>query len=178
MQTEFEIKILDIDVDGIKEKLKKLDAKYIWVKHQKRYVYNFVPATYHKWIRLRTNWNTTTLCIKEIQDESKIDWTKELEVIVDNFDKTNQILNQLWYSSKAYQENIRTSYRLEWCDVEIDQWPMIPTYLEIEWENIDAVKKVLNLLWLENHTTTSENTTAVYKHYWIDDLEKIRELKF
>lgn len=97
---------------------------------------------------------------------------------MDDFDKTNQILKMLWYDFHAYQENIRTSYRLKWCDVEIDQWPMIPTYLEIEWENIDAVKNVLNLISLEDYTTTSKNTTSMYKRYWIDDLEKIKELKF
>lgn len=55
---------------------------------------------------------------------------------------------------------------------------MIPTYLGIEWENIDAVKNVLNLISLEDYTTTSKNTTSMYKRYWIDDLEKIKELKF
>lgn len=178
MQTEFEIKVLDVNVDEIKDKLKKLNAEYIWVKNQKRYVYDFKPACYEKRVRLRTDWDTSTLCIKDIQDESKIDWTKELEIVVDNFDKTNQILEMLWYNFRAYQENIRTSYRLKGCDVEIDQRPMIPTYLEIEGQSTESVKNILILLWLENNITTSENTTAVYKRYWIDDLEKIRELKF
>lgn len=178
MQTEFEIKVLEVDVDSIKKKLKNLWADYIWIKNQKRYVYDFKPPCYEKWMRLRTDWKSSTLCIKDIQNESKIDWTKELEIVVDDFDKTNQILQMLWYDFRAYQENIRTSYKLEWCDVEIDQWPMIPTYLEIEWPNAESVKKVLKILWLEKNITTSENTTKVYQRYGINDLEKIKELKF
>jgi adenylate cyclase class IV len=58
-------------------------------------VYNFTPATYNKWIRLRTNGEKATLCIKEIWDENKIDGVKELEIEVDNFEKTNQILETL-----------------------------------------------------------------------------------
>ncbi len=178
MQTEFEIKILEIDVENMKNKLEKLWAKYIWEKNQKRYVYNFDPASYNRWIRLRTDWKTSTLCIKDIQDESKIDGTKELEIVVDNFEKTNQILEQLWYKSKAYQENTRISYKLDDCDVELDLRPLIPPYLEIEGPDKESVEKVLEKLNVENKTTTSENTTAVYKRYWIEDLEKIKELKF
>ncbi len=178
MQTEFEIKILEIDVENMKNKLEKLWAKYIWEKNQKRYVYNFNPASYNRWIRLRTDWKTSTLCIKDIQDESKIDGTKELEIVVDNFEKTNQILQQLWYKFKAYQENIRTSYTLDNCEIEIDQWPMIPPYLEVEWPDKESVEKVLEKLDTKDKITTSENTTAVYRRYGVDDLEEIKELKF
>jgi len=150
----------------------------MWRKEQKRYVYNFNPASYNRWIRLRTDWKTTTLCIKDIQDESKIDGTRELEIVVDDFEKTNQILKQLWYNSKAYQENIRTSYILDNCEVEIDQWPMIPPYLEIEWPDKKSVESILEKLDVKNKTTTSENTTAVYRRYWIDDLESIKDLRF
>jgi adenylate cyclase class 2 len=41
-------------------------------------------------------------------------------------------LEKLGYNSKAYQENIRTSYTLNNCEIEIDERPMIPAYLEIE----------------------------------------------
>ncbi len=178
MQTEFEIKILEIDTDSIKKKLKILWAQYVWKKDQKRYVYDLNPATYNKWVRLRTNGKQTTLCIKDIQDESKIDGTKELEIMVDDFEKTNQILEKLWYISKAYQENIRTSYILDNCEIEIDQRPLIPPYLEIEWPDKESVEKILNKLDVKGKITTSENTTAVYKRYWISDLEEIKELKF
>ncbi|HKL43773.1 MAG TPA: hypothetical protein VJ892_00675, partial [Candidatus Absconditabacterales bacterium] len=104
--------------------------------------------------------------------------TKELEIVVDNFEKTNQILEQLGYKSKAYQENTRISYKLDDCDVELDLRPLIPPYLEIEGPDKESVEKVLEKLNVENKTTTSENTTAVYKRYGIEDLEKIKELKF
>jgi hypothetical protein len=64
------------------------------------------------------------------------------------------------------------------CEIEIDERPMIPAYLEIEWENEEAVKETLKMLNIKWHITTSENTTAVYKRYWINNLEEIKELKF
>ncbi len=178
MQIEFEIKVLDIDIEFIKNKLDKLGSKYIWRKEFKRYAYDFKPACYEKWIRLRTDWETTTLCTKEIIDESKIDWTKELEVTVDSFENTNELLQKIWYDFRAYQENIRISYTLDDCEIEIDQRPMIPTYLEIEWKNKESVENILKKLDLDDHIQTSENTSAVYRRYGISDMEAIKELKF
>lgn len=178
MQIEFEIKILEIDIEAIKEKLNKLGAKYVWRKEFKRYAYDFKPFVYEKWIRLRTDWETTTLCTKEIIDESKIDGTKELEVIVSDFEKTHQILQKIWYDFRAYQENTRISYTLDDCEIEIDQRPRIPAYLEIEWKSKESVENVLKKLDLDDHIQTSENTSAVYRRYWIPDLEAIKELKF
>ena len=85
-----------------------------------------------KWIRLRTNGKITTLCIKEVADELNIDSTKELEVVVDDFNNMHEILCQLGYLARTYQENKRTSYEFNECSIEIDEWPLIPAYLEIE----------------------------------------------
>jgi adenylate cyclase, class 2 len=53
-------------------------------------------------------------------------------VQVSDFDMTNLLLNELGYIAKAYQENRRTSYVFNACNIEIDEWPGIPPYIEIE----------------------------------------------
>lgn len=178
MKIEYEMKILDIIIEDVKKTLENLKATYKWCAMQKRYVYDFKPVCYEKRVRLRSNGKKTTLCIKEIIDENKIEWMKELEVEVSDFDTTHAILQQLGYSWRAYQENRRTSYSLDWCDIEIDEWPLIPPYLEIEWPNKELVKSIVEKIWITDKIITSENTTAVYKRYWINDLESIEYLSF
>ena len=111
MDTEFEAKILDIDVDNTISKLESLGAKKIKEKKQKRYVYDFSPKKENSWVRLRTDGEKTTLTIKEIKNH-KIDGTKEIEISVDDFQKTNLLLEKLGYFNKGYQENKRMSYIL------------------------------------------------------------------
>ena len=65
-------------------------------------------------------------------DNTKIDGMKELETEVADFHTTHEILQELGYTARAYQENRRTSYSFNDCDVEIDERPLIPPYLEIE----------------------------------------------
>ena len=94
-----------------------------------------------------------------------------------DFEVTNLLLSQLWYKPKLYQENIRESYLMNWVEIEIDSWPLIPAYLEIEWKNIKEDEKTVKLLWFNMNDTTSINTEKVYKKYWIE-ISDIKELKF
>ena len=86
-KTEYEVKILEIDVEKMRKKLYKLWANFIWKFDQKRLVYDFNPVNPDKWIRLRQKWEKSTLTIKEVTSD-KIDWTKELEIKVSSFEDT------------------------------------------------------------------------------------------
>ena len=171
MPIEHEIKILDINIEEIRQRLKTLWAVFINTKNFRRYVYDIYPPIYEKRIRLRTDGKQTTLSVKHIINSQTIDGTQEREITVDDFDKTNELLNQLWYTAKSYQENYRESYTLDGCNIEIDRRPYIPPYLEIEWASIGIVENIISKFWLNNHIHTSENTTDVYRRYGIDNLE-------
>ncbi|MBP9779539.1 class IV adenylate cyclase [Candidatus Gracilibacteria bacterium] len=178
MQTEFEIKILEIDILSIKKRLENLGAISKGSALQQRYVYDFNPAISEKRIRLRNNGKKTTLCIKHMTDDTKIDGMKELETDVGDFHTMREILKELGYIERAYQENRRTSYSYNSCDIEIDERPMIPPYLEIEGPSEEKVKETLKILGLENSLTTSETTSNVYKRYGIENLDSIKKLAF
>lgn len=176
MQTEIEAKILEVNVEDVIAKLNALGAKKIGEKMQKRFVYDFNLKIENSWIRLRTDGAKTTLTVKEIHNDG-IDGTKELEIIVDDFEKTNLLLEKLGYIAKGYQENKRISYILDNVEIEIDFWPQIPPYLEIEAKTIPEVEAMIKKLGFDISQSTSISTIKVYKKYGID-LEAIKELKF
>jgi adenylate cyclase class 2 len=86
-------------------------------------------------------------------------------------------LAALGFTPKSYQENKRTSFLLDGAEVEIDSWPRIPPYMEIEGKSREDVVRVAELLGYAEHGLTGENTTKVYARYGID-LTRISELKF
>ena len=67
---EYELRVLEINSEEIKNKLQELNAKLIEDVFQKRYVYDFHPVEPNKWIRLRTNGKITTLTIKNIESST------------------------------------------------------------------------------------------------------------
>ena len=149
MHTEYEVRILEIDPEDIKRRLEKANAKFEWDRLQKRYVYNFIP---------------------------KIDGTQELEIEVDNFERCHLILKELGYEAKGYQENRRIQYDLNGVEIDIDSWPYIPTYLEIEGPSEEVVYKTVEVLGFKKENCTTLDVDGIYKKYGYD-LEKNCDLK-
>ncbi|GAB3507184.1 CYTH domain-containing protein [Amycolatopsis cihanbeyliensis] len=142
----------------------------------RRYVYDIAPGDDSKWIRLRDTDGESTLTVKEIVSDA-IDGTQEIEVGVDDFAAAGALLGMLGFDPKSYQETKRTSFILDGAQVEIDIWPRIPPYLEIEAGSTDEVVRVAALLGYTEADLTGENTVKIYARYGID-LDTITELTF
>ncbi len=174
MDIEYEVRVLDINSTDFIKNLENMGAQFKGDFIQKRYVYDFKPVNSKKWIRLRTNGYKTTLTIKNIIS-SEIDGTKETEIEVSDFEKCNLILKELGYIPRSYQENRRIQYDLNGVEIDIDFWPLIPTYAEIEGSCEDAVYNVLSLLGYDKNDVTSLDVDSIYLKYGIN-LNKIKEL--
>lgn len=176
MQTEIELKILDINPIELTKKLVELGAKETGHKFQRRYVYDIVKGDESQWIRLRDTGEKIELTYKKIHDDS-ITGTQELEIDVSDFAATNQLLEKLGYKAKAYQENRRTSFTLNNLSIEIDEWPKLRPYLEIEGQDEKSVYSLVEQLGYTKNQTTSENTKKLYAKEGID-LNTTARLKF
>lgn len=178
MHIEYECTILEIDKEKFIEKIEKLGAKKIGDFYQKRYVYDFNPVDPNKWIRLRNNGKKTTLTIKNIVDKNKIGGTEELEIEVSNFENTNKILETLGYKSRNYQENKRVTYELDDVEIDIDSWPMIPTYVELEGKDEQSVINLIKKLEIEDKNITNYDVVSIYKEIYGIDILGIKDLRF
>ncbi len=132
-----------------------------------------------KWIRLRETNGVTTLTVKHIlaDNGSGIQQMLETEMIVPSMKEANDFLEALGYSYKCYQEKRRISYLLNNHEIDIDTWPGIPTYMEIEGNDEKDLSGILNLLGYTMRDTVSCTADEVYKNYG-KDIFNIRELKF
>ncbi len=176
MHTEYEARILEIDVNEVEQKLRDLGAEFKGVLNQQRYVYDVKPKREGKWIRLRKVGEETTLTIKDIVNSS-ISGTKELEIQVDDFTRTNLLLEELGYVHKGYQENKRIRYEIDGVEVDIDSWPMIPTYMEIEGKDETSVINFIKKLGYTNDDIVTLSVNDIYRKYGYE-LDEIEELKF
>lgn len=176
MPIEHEAKILDIDPTAMERLIMDKGGQKLGERFMRRYVYDITPGDQSKWIRLRDTGDETTLTVKQITSDA-IDGTHEIEVGVDDFAATNALLGVLGFTAKSYQETKRTSFILDGAQVEIDTWPQIPPYLEIEAGSKAEVVRVAALLDYTEGDLTGENTIKIYSRYGID-LNEIQELRF
>lgn len=177
MKTEYEVRTLNVDFDAVIRKLEAIGAEKVGVYHQKRYVYDFIPEEKGRWIRLRSNGEETTLTIKEIKS-LQIDGTKELEIVVSNFEDTNEVLKKLGYLPRTFQENFRIEYTLNGVNFDLDKWPMIPPYLEIEGQSEDDVLNMVRVLGFTESDVTTMDVDTIYNVKYKIQLDAIKELCF
>lgn len=177
MNIEYEVRILEIDKDKLIAKLESLGAVFKGNYFQKRYVYNTIPKQDGKWIRLRTNGDSTTLTYKSVE-KTTIDGTHELEVKVEDFQKTHELLEAAGIKSKGYQENKRIQYVLDGVEIDIDSWPLIPTYVEIEGKDEKSVNDIVDKLELDREKMTALDVQSVYQEIYGIDISTTQVLKF
>jgi adenylate cyclase class 2 len=176
MPIEYEAKALDIDVAGVRHRITAAGGRRLGEVLLRRFVYDVAPGDSSRWIRLRDDGTQATLTVKEIAHDG-IDGTTETETTVGDFASTHDLLQRIGFTAKSYQENRRESFELAGGRLEIDTWPLIPAYLEIEGDSRDHVVSVASMLGLSADQLTGENTVKVYARYGID-LGELSELRF
>ncbi len=164
MKKEIEARLLGINEEDFIALMRKHGATFVGDWLMSRNVYDFNPIDDNKWIRLRTTGKETTLTIKEIKSKD-IEGTLETEIVVSDFDATNEILNKLGYYARGSQTNRRIRYILDDVEIDIDFWPLIPTYVEFEAESTDKIKALCEKLEINFNSLTTMSVPEVYDYY-------------
>ena len=132
-----------------------------------------------KWIRVRQTNNKTTIAVKHIlaPKETNIQQMQETEIEVASIKEANNLLEALGFSYKSYQEKERITYLLDGYELDIDTWPGIPTYVEVEGKDEKDLENILNKLGYKMSDTISCTADEVYEKYGLSMFDN-RELKF
>jgi hypothetical protein len=96
----------------------------------------------------------------------------EITVPVSDFQTAKSILDALGLKNYAHQEKDRLSFQYQDWNFDIDQYPNMPCYLEIEGTSHQHVNEAIKLLNLETHESISEGERRLieekYKLNWSD----------
>lgn len=178
MNSEHELRILDVDPATIGQKILEVGGKRIYERTlQRRYTYDTLPKERNKWIRLRTNGSLSTLAVKHVTGEGVSD-TKEVEVEISDFQDTALLLKEIGVQSKSYQENYRTLYELEGTEIMVDEWPLIRPYIEIEAPSVALVHQAIATLGFTVEQATGLDVSSIYEQIYKIDIDNMPELRF
>lgn len=164
MKIEYEATFSNINKDEIRERLKKSGAVLVRPEFlQKRCTFNL--PTGHEinggWLRVRDEGNKITMTLK-IVDGEKIENQKEIILEVDNFSEAEDFLILLGCRKKSYQETKRETWELDGVEVDIDEWPYLEPYVEVEGESEEEVKKVSEKLGFDYNKAIFCCVTTLY----------------
>lgn len=183
MQTEIEAKWLNIDPAAIRQLLEKIGAKLIQTERlMVRRNFDYPDMRLDKingWIRVRDEGDKITLSYKQLSDRT-VHGTKEVNVVVSDFDTTCSFLEAIGLRQVSAQETKRESWKLGETEVEIDTWPWIPTFIEIEATDEDELFRVAKMLGLSRSAALHGSVEVAYQEVYdvseeeIDSWEEIR----
>jgi len=165
MHTEFEARFLAIDVDAIKAKLIGQSATCAMSRTlMRRIVFkNDDIEQRGGWLRLRDEGHRVTMTYKQTTaDTSAIDTTLEAEIQVDDFEAAKGLLEAMGFRALRYQENYREEWRLGEMAFDLDTWPGLPTFLEIEGPDEATVQAAANRLGLDLERASYGSVDEVY----------------
>jgi adenylate cyclase class 2 len=161
---EIEVRFLEINKELLIKKLNDLGAEdhgedlleeiifydkdYKWRDEEKKFV------------RLRKNKKNTALAYKHHQQEN-LDGVEEIEFNIIDSDKVELFLERLGLVAYRHQQKKRHTFLLDGVTIDIDTWPKIPTYVELEGTSESALKEVAKKLDLDWKDAVFENARIV-----------------
>lgn len=153
---EIEARFLEIDKGSIIVKLLDLNAKDLGEETLDEIIF-YDPE--RKWleqkkvVRIRTYKKGTFVTYKDTSLET-INGTKEIEFEVHDVEKVQAFLESIGLKAFRKQQKKRHTFLWGGVNIDIDEYPKIPTYLEIEGPSETLVKdtaRALGLNWADAH---------------------------
>lgn len=157
--SEIEVRILDIDVEKMREKFTNLGAKLVKKENQMNNIFDFTDNRLfenHKgYCRIREveslidGSKKNVLTIKKVQSQDGARKSIEEETLVNDFQSMKRILQELGLELKHSSFKHRESYELNGILYEIDEWEkkMFPKpYMEIEAPDMESLKKGIEII--------------------------------
>lgn len=170
MVKELEIKVINIDIDEVEKKLKRLNARLIskelqintLIDSSERPIKSYLDA----YLRIReskdllTNIETTTFTMKKNIQNVVLRENVEYNTNIESKDTMLQILKDLGFDKISVGHKERISYELKGVRIDLDTWDKDTypdPYLEIEVQDASELDGIIELLDLprENISTKS-----------------------
>ncbi len=180
MVHEIEAKILNINIAEIEKKLAKIGAKKLGEKFFRSISFDYPGFPMDKeasWVRMRDDGKNITLAYKKrlgAKESGNDDGMEEIEFEVSDFELARQFLLKLGLIEKFSQEKKRITWQKDSITYDIDTWPQLNTYLEVEGDNWENVDKAIIELGFDLKDKKICSATQIYEMNGIRDKDYIK----
>ncbi len=177
---EIEVKFLEIDKSALIEKLSSLGAKDQGEELITEQIFHDAEGDWYaqrKFARIRKTGKGIFFTFKHVEERTATG-TIEIEFPITEPEKMKEFLEALGLVMDRAQEKKRHKFKLGDVIVDIDTWPKVPTYVELEGpseEDIKTAAEKLGFDWSKGIFGTSD--TVIREVYKID-LRKIQFFTF
>lgn len=173
---EMETRIIDINVDDIRKKLKNIDGKKVKEENQTNNIFDFPDKRMLNkkgYARIRVvedllnNKFVYYMTTKKLVSQEKYKVMEEHEIEISNAEEGMEIFKSLGLelveSIKKYRESYK--YKNSLIEIDINDKSFCPfPYIEIESSSEEEIKEIVSLLGYTMEDTTSETIYEILKN--------------
>ena len=173
---EHEIKVLDVDIKDLEERLEEIGALKVYDDKRTIFALDTPERMFlnnqDKLIRVTDEGNIkVTMHVNQSKPEIK----EGIKFKTSRLKETMDFFHALGLDPISKVESHRVSYELGQIDFDIDKFPKIPPFLEIDTENLEkegyTLDDLLEMLNLTNNKIVVMGTEDIHKLYGIDYFE-------
>ena len=165
MNNEIEAQFLDINKNEIRSKLEMIGAKLVKPEVLMRRVIFDIGE--HQYARVRDEGGgKIVMTYKNVQNEKSIMGTKEVNIVIDDYQNGVVFLEACGLIPKAEQESYRETWTLGDVEICIDTWPWIPSFIEIEGPSEKSVWDTAKKLGFTKTDAKFGSVDTTYQHYY------------
>ena len=163
MKPEIEAVFLDINKDSLRKKLQHLSAKLLVPERMmKRVVFD---QGEHAFARVRDEGDKIVATYKRFDDHT-ITGAKEVNVTIDNYENMIIFMKECGLKAKKYEESLRETWELDDVEIDIDTWPWLPTYVEIEGPTVEKTLEISRKLGFDIEKAIYGSVDDIYEMYY------------
>ncbi len=179
MQKEIETRFLDINKDQLAQKIALLGAIDKDEEKVEEIIFHAADMSWvgkRKFVRLRKTKDKIKLTYKE-NVEQAVDSAQEIELEVSDLGKCSELLSKIGLTPMRQLEKYRHTFKLNGVTIDIDTWPKIPAYAEIEGPSVESLREICGKLDMDWEKRFDGDAREVFRHYGYD-LDSITVITF
>ncbi|MFC1801225.1 class IV adenylate cyclase [Nanoarchaeota archaeon] len=168
MTREIEVKILEINPEEVRKKILGIGAEKVFDGELNTILFDFPDESLLKkdnHLRVRQVGDKVELCFKGKNESAQFKTKEEIEVNTSNFEDTVKIFEKLGFIRVYEGQRKRESYKLNQISFEIDTYPTMPTWLEVEAPTEEEVIESVQKLGFTMDQTTNLGARDLEKMY-------------
>jgi len=167
---EIEVKVLEINVEKTEKKLKEIGAEKVFSGELINSYFDFPDKRLEKEekiLRLRKKGDRVILTYKKMINREKAKVMDEYEFEVQDFELLKKFFKEIGLLPIYEFKKHRTTYELNKIHFEIDKYPDIPAFLEIEAPDLKTISEMVSKLGFSPDEANSYSIKEVLEYYGV-----------
>ena len=180
MNKEIEARFLNIDKQKLTSQLHAIGAVDRGEVLLTETIFYDQADTWHaqnRYVRLRSANGVTKLTYKQNQAQT-IDSAQEIEFAVPDAEQAEKFLEAVGLVASRRQEKKRHTFEKDGVVIDIDTWPAVPAYVELEGPSEEAIRAVADSLHLAWEDAVFDDARAVIEGRYGIPVGSLRRFTF